>query len=286
MLTPQEEILEQLNQLKDEVIKTRHVVIKNDHILKNLGADIKGVTIKQSQQERKTLFNSATAYLIFVILIFIGLYLTFQAKLDKQLNEHEMIKKQITSYQKEIEQLTSELGRWQQIEKDLLEFQRLVKEGQKEEAVVKFVHLQNVKFAGLLQELINQFNVEVAQENFNYAVKLYEQGNFKKALEIFDKTLSYHAKPSYLGSLYYYQGMSLLKLDDYEKATEILKKAQDYSNERGIRIDIEFHLAKAHDLKGDKQIAKTLYQRFYFRYRQNEKHKAALAKQRFEALDK
>jgi tetratricopeptide (TPR) repeat protein len=284
MLTPQEEILEQLNQLKDEVIKTRHVVIKNDHVLKNLGADIKGVTIKQSQQERKSLLNSAIAYLLFVLLSFVGLYLTFQAKLDKQLSEHEIIKKQIIGYQKHIEELGADLGRWQQIEKELLEFQRLVKEGQKEEAVVKFETLRNVRFAGLLEELIAKFNVDVALENFNYGVKLYEQGNFKKALEIFDKTLSYHAKPNYLGLLYYYQGMSLLKIDDYQQSIDYLKKAQDYSNERNVRIDIEFQMAKAHDLKGDKQIAKTLYQRFYLRYRQNEKHKATLAKQRFDAL--
>ena len=90
----------------------------------------------------------------------------------------------------------------------------------------------------------------------------------------------------YLGDLLYYQGMCALRLEDYERATDLLTKAQTFKHERKVRVNIDYHLARAADMQGNKTIARRLYYRFYLRYRHNEKHRAARAKRRYEQLDK
>ena len=52
----QDEILDELAKLREEIVNTRHVVIKTDHLIKNLNAEVKQVTIKQSNQDSHTRF--------------------------------------------------------------------------------------------------------------------------------------------------------------------------------------------------------------------------------------
>ena len=288
----QDEVLDELTQLREEVVNTRHVVIKTDHVIKNLNAEIKQITQKQAAQERKSLFNSATAYVLFVILILGGLYLNFQSKVDTHEVKLEKRDRLINALEREVFALKSDLGRWEQVERDLLEFGRLVREGEKEEAIRRFSSLRLLSFSGLLEVLIVKFKSEVAKEKYEQGKKSYDQKNYLKADEMFMASLAYidlkKETPDYFGNLLYHQGMSTLYLEKYQKAAELLKKAQTFSHKRKIQANIDYNLARSHDMMGNKLKARRLYYRFYLRYRHvsGEQHRTARAKRRYESLDK
>jgi TolA-binding protein len=68
------DIDKQLQELKKEVVEARNLVIRNDNILKNLHADLKVVLDKQKGFERRSLWTSASAYLIFAALAGVGAF--------------------------------------------------------------------------------------------------------------------------------------------------------------------------------------------------------------------
>ena len=279
MASEQDIVLEELARLREEVVNARNLTIKTDNLIKNLGGEIKSINERHGQTERKSFVNSVWAYLIFTVLICGGLYLTFQARLEKHKVDQTLFQKKEASLKREIAELNAELGRWKQIERELLEFERLVREGNKEQAVAKFSGLRRVRFAGLLEDLIARFKAEVAEEHYQKGVEMFVQGNFDKADEAFLKSLEYEPEPEYLGKLLYYQGMSALRLKDFPRAAEMLRKSLGFKHEFKINSNAMYHLAYAHDRMGEKRTARELYHRFYNRYK---KHRwAKRAKQRY-----
>ncbi len=255
-------VLEELARLREEVVNTRNVTIKTDNVIKNLSAEVKAITDRQAQVERRSLVNSVAAYLIFVVLIAGGLYLSFDARMEKYRADRALFSRTEADYKLRISELEAELGQWKQIERELLEFERLVRDGNKEQAVAKFSRLRRVRFAGLLEDLVVRFKSEVAEAKFDRGKELFEQGSFDKADEAFLKSLEYNEEPSYLGPLLYYQGMSALRIKDFARAAELLRRALQYKHSYQITADARYHLAYAYDRMGEKRTARNLYHRF------------------------
>ncbi len=281
-----DEVIKELKQVLKETRGTRDVSIKTQQDLIGLSVELKQISQRQTMLERRSMFNSAVAYVIFVLLIFSGLYLQFNAQVDTFNATLVSRDRDNDALKRQVKDLKKSLGQWEQWERDLLEFERLVREDNKEEAVRSFGSLRTLSFAGLLEELIVKFKGEVAREKYDRGVQAYDDRHFSQAAKLFENSITYDESPPYLGDLLYYQGMCALRLEDYEQATELLTKAQTHKHERKIRANIDFHLARAVDMKGDKSNARRLYYRFYLRYRHSEKHRAARAKRRYEQLDK
>lgn len=275
-------VLEELARLREEVINTRNLTIKTEHALKNLSTEAKAIARKQDQQEKKSLFNAVGTYALFVLVVGAGLWLTFQARLDKASADHALFDKKEAGYEQQLDQLRAELGRWQQVEREVLEFERLVKDGNKEKAVEAFAALRKLRFAGLLEDLIVRFKAEVAREKYDRGVELYDQGNFGKADEAFLKSQEYDDKPAYMGMLLFYQGMSAMRLKDFPRGADLLRRAIAANIDGKYLSEASFNLAYCHDRMGEKRTARDLYFRFFNRYTKN--MYTAQAKRRWEQL--
>ena len=113
-----EEVLQELGRVRDESVGTRHVAIKTENMVKSLTVEIKQISQRQTTLERRSLFNSAVAYVIFVLLIFTGLYLNFNAKEAAFNSKLEERNSTIANLQNTVNQLKSDLGEWKQIERE------------------------------------------------------------------------------------------------------------------------------------------------------------------------
>lgn len=270
-------VAEELTRLREEVMNTRNLTIKTDNLIKSLGSEIKTIARRHGGQERKLLFNSAVAYVLFVAVIAGGLWLAFRARLDQARAEQALFDRRATEWKEDITRLNAELGRWKQVERELLEFERLIKEGKNEQAVEAFRELRRVRFAGLLEHLIAEIKKDVARREHERGVELFHEGNFARADEAFVKSLDYEATPPYLPVLLHYQGMSAVRLKDFPRAAEKLQAALDAGLERKLGGEAQYHLAFAYDRMGEKRTARDLYQRFL---RRNESHSLSRRAQR------
>lgn len=276
-------LLEELARLREEVVNTRNVSIKTDNLIKNLSNEVKGITQRQAESDRKSIINSVTAYVLFVALISVGSYFTIEARTNTQKANKTLFERQEATFKREISELKAELSRWHQIERELLEFERLVRSGNKEQAVAKFSSLRRVRFSGLLEDLIVRFRAEVARDKYDRGLDFYKQGSFDKADEAFLKSLEYKEDPAYLGDLLYHQGMCAVRLKDFPRASELLRQAVGFKHsDWRTRADAMYHLAYSHDRMSEKRTARDLYYSFYSRY--DKHHMAPRAKRRYQQL--
>jgi len=275
-------VLDELARVREEVVNTRNLTIKTENALKNLATEVKTVARRQEGHDKKALLNNVGTYCLFVVVIGGGLWLTFQARLDKSKADQALFAKKETQLQHEVDELRADLGRWQQVERELLEFERLVKDGNKEKAVEAFSNLRKLRYAGLLEDLIVRFKAEVAREKYDRGVTLYGEGNFGKADESFIKSLEYDEKPPYLSMLLFHQGMSAVRLKDFPRGAELLRKAIAGTLDGKYLAEASYHLAYCHDRMGEKRSAREHYFRFFSRYTRN--LYSPLAKRRYEQL--
>ena len=71
---------EELREIKREIIESRGLVIKTNNLTNALSADIKSIAKRQQAYEGRLSWNSATAYVVFVIVVFVALKFMVDAR--------------------------------------------------------------------------------------------------------------------------------------------------------------------------------------------------------------
>jgi len=77
-----DEFDEELRELKREIIETRGLIIRTNNLTNALSADLKSIAKRQQGYERRLVWNSASAYIVFVIVVFVALKLAWDARVD------------------------------------------------------------------------------------------------------------------------------------------------------------------------------------------------------------
>src|SRR5690349_17578293 len=83
------EVDDELAEIKREIIESRGLVIKTNNLTNALSADIKSIAKRQQTYERRFSWNSAVAYVIFVIVGFTALKFAWDARVDAVKSETE-----------------------------------------------------------------------------------------------------------------------------------------------------------------------------------------------------
>ena len=76
------EVDDELAEIKREIIESRGLVIKTNNLTNALSADIKSIAKRQQTYERRLTLNSATAYVVFVLVSFTALKFAWDARID------------------------------------------------------------------------------------------------------------------------------------------------------------------------------------------------------------
>src|SRR5512136_552821 len=72
----------ELEEIKREIVESRSLTIKTNNLVNALSADLKSIAKRQQSYERKIFFNSATAYVVTVAVMFFALKLAWDARVD------------------------------------------------------------------------------------------------------------------------------------------------------------------------------------------------------------
>src|ERR1700685_2292516 len=73
---------DELHEIKREIIESRGLVIKTNNLTNALSADIKSIAKRQQGYERRFAWNGATAYVVFVVVVFAALKFAVDARVD------------------------------------------------------------------------------------------------------------------------------------------------------------------------------------------------------------
>ena len=76
------EVDDELRDIKREIIESRGLVIKTNNLTNALSADIKSIAKRQQGYERRFAWNSAAAYVAFVVVLLVVVKFVVDARID------------------------------------------------------------------------------------------------------------------------------------------------------------------------------------------------------------
>ncbi len=167
------EVDEELREIKREIIESRGLVIKTNNLTNALSADIKSIAKRQQTYERRISWNSAVAYIVFVVVVFAALKLAWDARVDQIKGEteqrgadNERLRKELKDAQKRDEDRARAEARAAQ-------FYDLVRQGKRADLVEQW---ELMKKEPLSKAEAAVFSDAVERARNELAAQLYQQG--------------------------------------------------------------------------------------------------------------
>jgi len=211
-----------LESLHKELIEARNLAIKTDNLVKNLGAEIKQIARRQDTYQRRYLLNSAVAYVLFVVVIFTGLYLAFDAKLSSAQREVEHYTARNTALEERLEEAERDLQLRRDSQNRAYAFFELLEHGDPDEVVEQFTELQaqitDRAMIELLRDRVEEINYNLAEQAFREGLGYMSAENWSDARDAFLKSLNHVERTPWQPELDYNLGDALFNLGDYEGA--------------------------------------------------------------------
>ncbi|AKV01185.1 hypothetical protein AKJ09_07848 [Labilithrix luteola] len=167
------EVDEELREIKREIIESRGLVIKTNNLTNALSADIKSIAKRQQTYERRLSWNSATAYIVFVVVVFAALKLAWDARVDQikaetdqRAVDNERLRKELREAQKRDEDRA-------RAESRAAQFYDLVRQGKRADLVEQW---EAMKKEPLSKAETAIFSDAVERAKNELAGQLYQQG--------------------------------------------------------------------------------------------------------------
>jgi tetratricopeptide (TPR) repeat protein len=257
---------EEMQEVKKEITKTHNLIIKTDNLVKNLSSEIRQIQKKQEKYERKYIFNSVVAYVIFVIVIFGGLYVAFEAKVGVVRREKEVLEEKLAATEAERDDMKKKLSIRAQQERVTERFLRLKRQNQDFDALKEADRLDAKTLSPLLSELVKKEADDLRSRMASTALQegkaLLQKGHLMRALREFDRALKVRPPGRMLAQVHYYRGNALQKLNKIAKAAEAFLAAAEADPDAPFADTALYSAGTCLETSGDVPRALSIYERF------------------------
>ena len=241
------EVDEELREIKREIIESRGLVIKTNNLTNALSADIRSIAKRQQTYERRITWNSATSYVVFVLVVFAALKLAMDARIDQLKGESE-------TRIKDIARMKDELSRSQQRETDrqtaderAAKFYELVRQGKRADLVGQW---DQVKGQPLSKAELAMFGDAVERAKNELAGQLYQQGmdkvrvqRWQEAASAFEESIKFREDSAIAPSVKLGLADSYRHLNRQKEAIPILTALAENAVDKEVHDDALYMLA-------------------------------------------
>src|SRR5579872_3453853 len=129
------EVDDELRDIKREIIESRGLVIKTNNLTNALSADIKSIAKRQQGYERRLAWNSATAYVVFVVVVFAALKFAVDARVDAIEATSKHLRDENARMKQDLDDLRQRVADRQAAELEAAKFYDLVKQGKRQDLI-------------------------------------------------------------------------------------------------------------------------------------------------------
>ncbi len=242
-----QEVDEELREIKREIIESRGLAIKTNNLTNALSADIKSIAKRQQTYERRLTWNSATAYIVFVIVAFAALKLAWDARIDQIKTETEQRAADNDRLRSEVRDARKREEDRARAEARAAQFYDLVRSGKRNQVVEQW---ETLKKEVLSKAELSMFGDAVERARNELAAQLYQQGVDKARLQrwqdaatAFEESLKYKDDSAIAPSVKLGMAEAYRHLARQKEAILILVALAEDSVDKEIHDDALYQLA-------------------------------------------
>ena len=240
-------------------------------LTRNLNENILSIKQAQSKMDRRNILNSAVAYVIFCVIITLGLYFALNNKASMLNYKTKFDEENYRSMQASYQISKNEFEKNQKAAHQAYEVYQLIEQSRYDDAIRRFnevrAELTHPAELALLEEKIETIRWKLAESIYRQALSLYNEGSYEQARDGFLQSIEYKSITSYTHLLHYYLAMSLFNLGDFEGSRHYFEEALRAELNSEMDASARYNLAFATEKVGDSENAYALYETFIKKYR-------------------
>jgi TolA-binding protein len=252
----------ELQEIRKEIVEARNLVIKNDHLLKNLGADLKTFGKKQETFERRSWLSSAVAYAIFAGLAITAGLVGAKGWVAQARSEHEILSRRAEEATADAAKVRAELASIQKNGAAAMAAYQQLDAGsadEREKAAQQIGSIDRTKLTPLEAQAIEEHGKEVLKklghERFESGRAAFKRKDFADAVAELQKGLSLYPSHPEAGENAYYLGAAAAEVRDWKSAAEGMKRYLETGKSKVNRAYAYYVLGEALDESGDQVAA-------------------------------
>jgi TolA-binding protein len=243
-----DEFDEELRELKREIIESRGLIIKTNNLTNALSADLKSIAKRQQGYERRLVLSSATAYVVFVIVVFVALKLAWDARVDAVRAETEQTRQSMERYSRELKDSQKQAEERAKAEARAAAYYELVRQGKRAEVVEQFDGLNK---EALTKTEVAVFSDAVERARGELSIAAYHQGldqarvgRWHEAAQAFEESLKYKDDAVQSPLARYNLADAYRHLTRQRDAIPILMQLSESSADKEVMDDATYLLAE------------------------------------------
>jgi tetratricopeptide (TPR) repeat protein len=233
-----------ISEIRKEIIESHNLIIKTDNLIKSLSAEIRQIQKKQEAYERKYIFNSVIAYVLFVAIIFVGLYIAFDAKVGVVRREKDMEIENAKKARADANELQNKLSSRSQQERLAEDFLHLKQENREVDALKAADQLDLNLLSPLLAQIIrkegDELRTRMAERFYEEGKNHFQENRLEQAIKAFDKVLEIKPPANIIFRTQYLRGHAFIRLNRSGAAAEAFLAAVEVDPKNQLVDEITF----------------------------------------------
>ena len=271
------DVEEEFREIKREIIESRGLIIKSSNLTSALSADVKSIARRQAGYERRITVNSATAYVLFVVVIFGGIKLWLDASLRERDSELRSLRRTDEQSRRELGVVVREKEERAALDARAQAFYDLIRDGRQQEVVesweqLRREHLTAVEIA-MFQDVVDRFRSNLSVIAYQRGLEHARMARYAEAGESYEEAIRLKDDAGHIPFVRIAQADALRHLGRQREAIVMLQAVSD-GNDREAADDALLKMSQCQvdlQLFGDARTTlRTLLRRFPYGTAANE----------------
>jgi TolA-binding protein len=184
-----------LREIKREIIESRGLVIKTNNLTNALSADIKSIAKRQQGYERRIAWNSATAYVVFVVVVFAALKFAVDARVEAIDATSKHLREENARMKQDIDELRQREAERKAAELESAKFYDLVKQGKRVDLIRSWETMKTKPLtkaeAAFAADAVEKARGEQSSQQYLQGVESARLQRWQEAATAFEESLRY-----------------------------------------------------------------------------------------------
>lgn len=241
MATYREEYDQELRELKREIIESRGLVIKTNNLTNALSADLKSMAKRQQSGERRLVWTSATAYVVFVIVIFVALKLAWDARVDAELAKTEQTRASVERLGRELREAQKRDEERSRAESRAAAYYELIRQNKRAELIEQYETIRKEPLskaeAAFFADTAERAKNELSMVAYFQGKEHARFGRWHEAHQSFEESLRAKDGAAHSPSARYHMADALRHLGRQRDAVPLLQQLSEASADKEILDD-------------------------------------------------
>jgi TolA-binding protein len=239
---------DELREIKREIVESRGLVIKTNNLTNALASDLKSISKRQLGFERSVVFNSAVAYIVFVVVVIGVVYVAWDARIATATADLKRAQDKLKELDGSLKEMRQKSDQRVQAESAAAAYYELIRAERRQEIIEGFDALRKEPLTraelAFFTDAVEKARGELSIKSYQLGLDHIRTGRWHEAATALEDAVRQKETAAHTPSARLNLARSYRKLNRQRDAVPILVQLSEASPDKEVMDDATFLLAE------------------------------------------